>query len=128
MIERGLVIDKHWVQKILAGSKRWEIRNKTNAITGRIGLCQGGGPIVATANIGCSISFADAGEFERLFDNHQVTNEQRRDFYGDQDVYAWPLSDVQKLDPPIPYKHPGGGSWVKLSEKNVTDYERLQRG
>jgi hypothetical protein len=49
-----------------------------------------------------------------------------RKFYGERPVYyAWPLSDVRKIEPPIRYKHPGGGSWVKLSGANVSDFNRL---
>jgi hypothetical protein len=126
MIDTGLVIDKPWIRKILAGTKTWEIRSKTNSRSGRIALCEKGGPIVATAVIGPSISIA-AGDFDTHFDKHQVPPADLRAFYGDRPVYAWPLSDVKKLDPPIRYKHPGGGSWVKLLAANVTDFKRLQR-
>ena len=126
MIDTGLVIDTPWVRKILAGAKTWEIRSKPNSRTGRIALCEKGGPIVATAIIGPSVAIA-AGEFDRHFDKHQVPSDKLREFYGDRQVYAWPLSDVKKIEPPIRYKHPGGGSWVKLSAANVADFDRLQR-
>ena len=126
VIEAGLVIDTPWIRKILAGAKTWEIRSKPNSRSGRIALCEKGGPIVATAMIGPSISIA-AGDFDRHFSKHQVPAADLRAFYGDRPVYAWPLSDVQEIDPPIRYKHPGGGSWVKLSAENVTDFQRLQR-
>ena len=44
MITTGLVIDGPWVRKILAGAKTWEIRSKPNSRTGRIALCEKGGP------------------------------------------------------------------------------------
>jgi hypothetical protein len=125
MIDTGLVIDTPWIQKILAGTKTWEIRSKPNSRTGRIALCEKGGPIVATACIGQSISIS-AEEFHQHFDNHQVPIEKLHAFYGDRQVYAWPLSEVRNIEPPIRYRHPGGGSWVKLSEENVSQFERLQ--
>ena len=103
MIDTGLVIDGPWIRKILAGEKTWEIRSKANSKVGRIALCEKGGPIVATATIGPSIDFTD-GQFDRHFNNHRVSAEQPRAFYGDRPVYAWPLSDVRKIDPPIRYK------------------------
>ena len=126
MIDTGLVIDTPWIRKILDGSKTWEIRSKPNARAGRIALCQKGGPIVATAVIGQGIALP-AADFEKHFGKYQVAVEALRAFYGDRDVFAWPLSDVQPIVPPIRYKHPGGGSWVKLSSANVSDFERLQR-
>jgi hypothetical protein len=126
MIDAGLVIESPWIRKILAGGKTWEIRSKTNSRSGRIALCEKGGPIVATAIISPAIS-VPAGEFERHFGKHQVPAEELRTFYGDRPVYAWPLSDVRRIEPPIRYKHPGGGSWVKLSADNVADFQRLQR-
>ena len=59
-------------------------------------------------------------------EKHRVSPEELQAFYGDEPVYAWPLSDVRKIDPPIKYKHPGGGSWVRLSPTNVGEFERLQ--
>jgi hypothetical protein len=125
VIHFGLVIATPWMQKIVAGAKTWEIRSKPNSRTGRIALCEKGGPIVATAIIGPSISI-QPDEFNRHFSKHQVTAGDLRAFYGDKPIYAWPLADVRKIDPPISYKHPGGGSWVKLSAENVSDFARLQ--
>jgi hypothetical protein len=68
-----------------------------------------------------------AGEFAAHFDKHQVPADALRAFYGDRPVFAWPLADVRRIEPPICYKHSGGGSWVKLSAVNVSDFERLQR-
>jgi hypothetical protein len=90
MIDTGLVIDVPWIWKILAGEKTWEIRSKPNSRTGRIALCEKGGPIVATAIIGPSVSIP-AGEFDTHFGKHQVPAEKLRAFYGDRPVYAWPL-------------------------------------
>lgn len=126
MIDTGLVIDSPWIRKILVGAKTWEIRSKPNSRTGRIALCEKRGPIVATAIIGPSISIP-AGEFDRHFGKHQVPAADLRAFYGDRPVHAWPLSDVRRIDPPIGYKHPGGGSWVKLSAANVPEFDRLQK-
>ncbi len=100
MIVTGLVIDTPWIRKILIGVKTWEIRSKPNSRSGRIALCEKGGPIVATATIGPSIGVA-AGDFDQYFNKHQVPAVDLRSFYGDRPVYAWPLSDIRKIDPPI---------------------------
>ena len=125
-ITSGLVVGSPWIEKILCGQKTWEIRSKpNNSNTGRIALCKGGGPIVGTCVIGRSIALSRK-EFRKHFDKHQVFEQDLIDFYGDRQVYAWPVSDVRRLKQPIPYRHPGGGSWVKLSPQNVSDFDRLQ--
>jgi len=125
MIDTGLVIAPQFVARILAGEKTWEIRTKTNATVRRIALAEKGGPLVATCTIGKSLPIR-AEEFAMHFPKHRVDPRELWELYADRPVYAWPLSDVRPLDPPIKYQHPGGGSWVKLSPVNVTDWERLQ--
>jgi ASCH domain-containing protein len=124
-ISMGLVVRSPWVEKILSGEKTWEIRSKPNSTTGRIALCKGGGPIVGTCIIGRSIPLSRE-EFRKNFDKHRVSEQQLVEFYGDRQVYAWPVSDARPLSEPIRYKHPGGGSWVTLSPQNVSEFDRLQ--
>ncbi|MFG0328775.1 MAG: hypothetical protein ACF8PN_02645 [Phycisphaerales bacterium] len=127
MIETALVIAPEWVAKILAGEKTWEIRSRPNARVGRIALAEKGGPLVATCTIEKSIPIR-AEEFAMYFPKHRVKPEDLWNFYGDRDVFAWPLSDVRRLDPPIEYQHPGGGSWVKLSPAILTKLDRFHTG
>jgi hypothetical protein len=126
MIDVGLVIASPWIGKILAGEKTWEIRSKPNSRTGRIALAQKGGPLLGTCSIGASVTLPKE-EFAKHFSKHRVAPDELARFYGDRQVYAWPLSDVRRLEPSIAYRHPGGGSWVKLSPGNVPEFERLQR-
>jgi hypothetical protein len=60
-------------------------------------------------------------QFSRHFRKHRVTPRQLAAIYP-----TGPLSHVRALKKPILYKHPGGGSWVTLSEDNVTEFKRLQ--
>jgi hypothetical protein len=126
VITIGLVIASPWIEKILAGEKSWEIRSTSNLRSERIALCEKGGPIVATAVIAPSIRIAP-GDFDRYFDKHRVPADVLAELYGGDPVFAWPLSDVRRLDPPVEYEHVGGGSWVTLSAGSVREFERLQR-
>src|SRR5687768_3785534 len=111
MVDCGLVIASPWIEKVLAGEKTWEIRSKPNGRTGRIALAKKGGPLVGTCAIGESIPLSKE-DFAKHFAKHRVPPEELAGFYGGRAVFAWPLSDVRPLEPPIRYKHPGGGSWV----------------
>ena len=125
MIDRGLVIAAPWIDKILDGEKTWEIRSRRNSRVGMIALCRKGGPIVGTCVIGESIPLPRE-RFARHFARHRVSAAALEAFYRDRPVFAWPLSEVRRIDPPIAYKHPSGGSWVTLSPRNVPDYRRLK--
>lgn len=96
MIDSALVIAPEWIDKILAGEKTWEIRSEPNARVGRIALAKKGGPLVATCIIGKSIPL-EAKDFSAHFEKHRVRPEELRAYYGDRDVYAWPLSDVRSM-------------------------------
>jgi hypothetical protein len=124
-ITMGLVIHPRWLEKILNGEKIWEIRSKSSTRADRIALCEGGGPIVGTCTIKPSIALSRE-EFRMNFDKHRVSEDELVAFYGDRQIYAWPVSDVRRLARPICYKHPGGGSWVRLCPKNVAEFNRLQ--
>jgi hypothetical protein len=126
MINIGLVIAPPWIDKILAGEKIWEVRDKPNARTGRIALCRKGGPIVATCTIHESIRLP-AKDFARHFDKHRVIPEVLEAFFAGHAAYAWPLSDLRPIEPPIDYQHTGGGLWIRLSKDNVAEFDRLQR-
>ena len=39
---KGLIVDEPWISKILAGEKIWEMRSKTTAVRGQIGLIRKG--------------------------------------------------------------------------------------
>src|SRR4051812_26538892 len=90
-----------WIDLILAGKKTWEIRSKPNQRTGRIALCRRGGPIVGTCAIGASIPLANQA-FDQHFDQHRVARAVLNGFYAGKPVFAWPLSDVRPIAPPIP--------------------------
>lgn len=128
MIEIGLVIEEKWLKKILSGEKTWEIRPQRVSRRGRIALCQKKGPIVGTAVVGepVEITVADS---DRFFAKHRVPMPEMLAYAkGREKVFAYPLSQVVRLVPPIKYQHPGGGSWVKLSAGNVEEYRRLTGG
>ena len=119
-----MVIEKEWLDKIVAGEKTWELRSRPHKRVVRGALCEKGGPIVATCTIGQSIELSREN-FAANFDKHRVPSEELDGFFKGRQIHAWPLSDVRRIEPPIQYQHPGGGSWVKLSGHNVRKYARL---
>lgn len=113
-LERGLIIKKPWITRILSNGKKWEMRSKMTNIRGRIGLIEAGSSlVVGEANItGCGNK--PISQLERILTAHlhQVPDLDLLDKW----CYPWFLEDVKKYEKPIPYNHPQGAiTWVRLS-------------
>lgn len=116
---RGLIIAEPWITKILNGEKDWEIRGTSTTIRERIGLIRkGSGQVVATASLTSVVGPLSRGDLEQAIERHRVPHEQIENVLGRYaKPFAWVLSDVQPLLPPVPYKHPSGAViWVSLPD------------
>lgn len=110
-MEKGLIIRKVWLDKILDEGKTWEMRTTKTKVKGKIGLIESGtGLIVGEANlIGCS--HIPIMPNDKYFNKHKVKDTELLKKWK----YPWILSDAKRYDKPIPYKHKQGAViWVKL--------------
>lgn len=111
-IDRALIVKKEWLDKILDGSKPWELRSTKTNIRGRIALIESGtGLIVGEITLyGCSPT--PIPKNKKLIKYHRVENLELLDKWK----YAWYLKDAERYEKPIPYVHPQGAViWVKLN-------------
>jgi|CXWL01.1.fsa_nt_gi hypothetical protein len=121
-ITRGLCIKKEPLDRILAGTKTWEIRGKATTKRGPVALIQSGsGELVGVCGIVGVVGPLSLAELQR--------NTRKAGFRADtleyQTTYAWVLRNARRFRKPIPYRHPQGAViWVKL-EPRVT--RRLKR-
>ena len=110
-VEKGLIIQKVWLDKIFDEGKTWEMRSTKTNVKGKIGLIEAGtGLIVGEVNLlGCShIPIKPNGKY---FNKHKVEDTGLLKKWK----YPWILSHAKRYDNPIPYKHPRGAViWVKL--------------
>lgn len=119
MLTRGLIIAELWITKILSGEKTWEIRGTSTKVRERIGLIRkGSGQIVGTARLVGVVGPLSAEALRVSVDKHQIPPEQIDAVVGRYaKPHAWVLEDVQRLEPPRPYRHPSGAViWVTLAE------------
>lgn len=108
---KGLIIKSPWVEMILDGLKPWEIRGSYSHVRGKVALIRSGSKsVVGYANMtGCLGPFTKE-EFAKYQGKHHAVG-----FTKYKKIYAWVLEDVEKLETPIPYKHPQGAIiWVNL--------------
>lgn len=111
---RGLIVRSPWIDHILDDTKRWEIRGSATIIRGRIALIQGGsGIVVGTADlVGCLALTRD--EYLQGEAYHCIPADQAN-VVRYKHIYAWVMSNPERVTPPIPYQHPRGAViWVHL--------------
>lgn len=119
---RGLIIKAPWTDLIFSGCKTWEIRGAKTNIRGRIAIIQSGTKhIYGYADLVDCIGPLTVDQMN-LSSNRKkhsiplkVENEDEMPY---PKTYAWVLDKVEKLKPPIPYKHPSGAIiWVNLENQ-----------
>ena len=116
---RGLIIADPWIGKIINGQKTWEIRGTGTKIRERITLIRkGSGLIVGSARLVDVVGPLSLDDLRASVDRHCVALDLLRDVLGRYDQpHAWVLDDVERLDPPVPYRHPSGAViWVTLPD------------
>jgi hypothetical protein len=122
-ITRGLLVLKEPLDKILSGTKTWEIRGKRTTRRGAIALIKSkSGHVVGTCEIFDVVGPLSLAELRR--------NANRTGFRPSQlpypTTYAWVVRDAHRLAEPIPYRHPPGAViWVKLETNVVRRLGRL---
>lgn len=111
-IERGLIIDEPWIEKILSGSKTWEMRSRKTKIRGKIALIKkGSGLIVGIADLYGCLS-CDPEKLPIAVGFHGIPPSMFNVF--EKWNVAWKLRSVERVEP-IPYQHKQGAViWVKL--------------
>lgn len=113
---KGLVIDQHWVEKILNGDKIWEMRSRPTNIRGEIALiAKGTGTIVGFARLTDCLPALAPSEMPSHFARHQIPQEMIL-HDGFKWFTPWVLTNVRRAERPISYDHPSGAvTWVNLS-------------
>lgn len=111
-MERALIVRKEWLDKILDGSKVWEMRSTPTKIRGKVGLIEAGsGLIVGECEIVDSLLALRPWEYEMTQPHHQVDNHDLLEKW----CHPWWLKNAKRYDDPIPYEHKKGAVvWVRL--------------
>lgn len=109
---KGLIIKEPYIDQILEGKKKWEIRGSNTNIRGRIALIKSG-----TKKIFGEVT---------LVDSFEISLEQYSQYYLNmygviknqlpyKRTYAWVLEEPLLYDKPLDYNHPLGAIiWVNL--------------
>jgi hypothetical protein len=125
-LSRGLLILKEPLDKILAGTKTWEVRGKATARRGPIALIESkSGQVVGTCEIVDVVGPLSLPELLR--------NAKRTGFRPSElpyaTTYAWVVRRARRLKTPVPYQHPSGAViWVCLGASVVREVERVMKG
>lgn len=120
-ITRGLIIRPEPLDKILSGSKTWEMRGRNINIRGPIALIgKGSKAIYGVAHVVDSIGPLTRTEMINNQSKHRITPERMDHPDVANYRYAWVLSNVRRLEKPIPYVHNGGAvQFVSLDDTAI---------
>jgi hypothetical protein len=113
---KGLIIKSPYIDRILAGTKTWEMRSSITSQRGPIALIkQGTGQIVGVANlVGVKGPLSEQDKLNTI-DRHQISEERLQSGETAKWNVAWILENVKPLLTPVNYQHPNGAViWVNL--------------
>lgn len=124
--EKGLVVSSPYIERILSGEKTWEMRSTRTATRGSIALIKkGSGTVVGLAKLVSVKGPLTHTEMLANVDKHRRNSQEINDPELKKRNIAWVLSDIRRLNAPIPYNHNSGAViWVKLDDdvrKKIAD-------
>ena len=110
-MEKGLIVQKFWLDKIFDEGKIWEMRSTKTKIRGKIGLIEAGTGLIVGEAVLLGCSDRPIKPNDKYFDKHKIEDIQLLKKWK----YPWLLAEAKRYDEPIPYKHPQGAViWVNL--------------
>jgi ASCH domain-containing protein len=113
---KGLIIKSPFIDRILAGSKTWEMRSSATQVRGPIALIKkGSGQVVGVANLVDVKGPLTKQEKLSAIDKHQISLDRLESGETEKWNTAWVLENAQPLIMPVNYQHPNGAViWVTL--------------
>lgn len=108
-----LIIKKEHLDRILDGSKTWEMRSRMTKVRGTIGLIESGsGLIVGECEIVGCFDLSNHVNISKIYRHKHRVGEPEKLIKWNK---AWRLKNAIRYDEPIPYKHPQGAViWVNV--------------
>lgn len=124
---KALIIDRPWIDRILAGHKTWEMRSKTVRLRGPIGLIRkGSGQVVGTAVLTDCLAPLTPEGFAASERHHTIAPHEQGPAIAGNWTIPWVLADARPLAMPVRYVHRQGAVvWVNL-DPEVADAVRQQ--
>ena len=111
--KRALVVKKRWLDLILAGQKKWEIRGSSTAKRGWIHFAESraGGKLVGRVRL-VNCKRVPNSDFLKHTKHHCVTDMKDVPY---KHIFAWVVEQAERFQKPFVYKHRKGAViWVKV--------------
>jgi hypothetical protein len=111
---RALLVQHPWIDKILDGTKTWEIRGSRTTIRETIGLIPSrSGTVIGVCDVVDCIGPLSPDAFRRNARKAGMRPSEAKSGYAN--TYAWVMSRPRLLKNPVRYRHPSGAViWVIL--------------
>lgn len=116
-LSKGLIIADPWIGYILEGDKTWEMRSRRCSYRGWFSLIRKGtGAVFGVARLVDSGHPLSRDEMISAIEKHRIPESEVLSGAVDCWNIPWIISDVTKLDTPIPYRHKNGAvTWVEIA-------------
>lgn len=126
-ITKGLIIADPWIGHILNGTKTWEMRSSATSHRGWFGLIRKGtGAVYGVAKLAEVGGPLSPSEMIATFHRHRIPEHMIRSGEVEKWSRPWKLTDVRRLDRPVPYRHkPGAVTWVNLDDEVIANITAL---
>lgn len=111
---KGLIIKSPYIELILEGKKKWEIRGSNTNVRGKIALIKSG-----SKKIYGEVELVDCLklDLDKYNEYHQNLYGTKVDELPYKNTYAWVVKNPYIYDEPISYVHPLGAIiWVNLGK------------
>ena len=114
-VVRGLIVREEPLERILAGTKRWEMRSSHTKIRGTVALIRKGSKaIFGVADIVDSLGELSRSQMLESVLQHGMSPERIDSPEASKYRFAWVLDNVRRLPQSIGYQHTGGVIFVNL--------------
>lgn len=118
-VRKALIIDTPHIDRILDGSKCWEMRSTDSKVRGRIALIRKkSGTVIGTAELVATHGPLNRQQMLANVERHRIDASRIESGAVDKWVWAWELRNVLRLAEPVQYRHPNGAViWVNLDDE-----------
>ena len=114
---KAIPIREPYIGLILRGLKTWEMRSTRATHRGLVGLIKTGSlHVFGIARLVDSLPPLTRQNYAAYEPFHRVAPADQAGAIERKWVHPWVLADVRRLPRPVPYKHAGGVTWVKLDD------------
>jgi predicted transcriptional regulator len=119
---RGLTIKREWLEKIVQGKKRAEVRRTSTSIRGDIALVESKTALVWAIAELYNVRRVSASDIGKYKDTHDVPEQDLNAYLRDKEyAFLWQLRRIRVIHPQTQVRRPCGAvNWIHVDPLLLT--------